>query len=147
MKKLILILFVLVPFLGNAQFFDYSASVETGYYKGTKIFQKQNSNMIYNSFSYPKLTFYTNFSFDICLLNKLNIENDIINHFTKNSHFMNFSPLTISYNTNINYNFQNVPLEIGWEHNCFHTIKSNKTQFTDFNSYHDKIFIKFTIKN
>ncbi len=71
MKKLVVILFVIVPFFGNAQFFDYSASLEGGYFQGNRIQSKNISSLAYPdqkqriSLFYPTYTFYNTLNFNL----------------------------------------------------------------------------------
>ncbi len=148
MKKLMFILFVMIPFFGNAQFFDYSASVETGYFTGNYSMTRQQSETSFYG-KHPAMSFYSDLNFNLHFFNKqINIKNNIETTFTKLNKGITFSPLISIYTTSVNYNFKNQPIKIGFKHGCTHTIEEQYFQRAkiNFNSTYNKVYIKLKIK-
>jgi hypothetical protein len=154
MKRLIVILFVMIPFIGNAQFFDYSASVETGYinsqrsikgyvqesYAGSNFYESTTLEMYH-----PKLSFYSDLQVGVHFFNRLiNFKTNILTTFSKDNG-INFTPLLTNYITNLYYD-PDLPIKIGWKHNCIHTIAPTYLNDKIYNSSYDQIYIKLTIK-
>lgn len=157
MKTLTFLLFVLIPFLGNAQTFDYSASVETGYYTGHHLMTQTQEKVLYGGHTvkshdslytvHPKLSFYSDLKIGLHFFDRrLNFETDIITTFSKNSRFLNFDPLLAIYKTNLYYDFQDLPLKAGWKHSCSHTIEPRIFERTSYNASYNKFYIKLKIK-
>ena len=159
MKKLVIILFVMIPLFGNAQFFDYSASIETGYYTGTRLMTQAKEyeiqcyyehNVISRDSIYtihPKMSFYSDLQFGLHFFDhRLNFKTDVITTFTKNSVPLNFTPLFAVYKTNLYYDFQNIPLKAGWKHSCSHTVENRVFERTNYNAAYNKFYIKLKIK-
>lgn len=144
MKKLIIILFFVLPLPGESQMIETSASIETGYYNGVKVMQSSD-RWLY--IEYPKLSFYSDIEIGLHGFDRR--VNFVVNSqtiFTDNTHFMNFTPLLVDYNTDLFYNPKQIPIKIGWKHRCVHTVKSRHFYYTTYNGSSNRIYVKLKIK-
>lgn len=142
MKTRLVLILLAAALATKAQLFDYTASIETGYFsRKAGVFYDEYNNVI---LQYSP--FYVNLSFTLSTFNLLHLsfENEIPFDKSK-SNVYTFKPFYSSYNARIYLTYKNI--EAGFFHNCTHPNINN----IDYNQWYfgeniNKIYIKLKIQ-
>jgi len=161
MKRLTLILTAITAITAmtcsaQAQTFDYSSSIEGGYYtgyrylRGNYVISEGTAYTVDPSVAmqnqHPSPSFYADLGVGLHFFDKrLNLDASVMTTFTSNSKVMNFDPLLASYTTDLYYDFTNLPIKVGWRHNCVHTVDNDRMDLT-YQAAFNNVYFELTIK-
>src|SRR6056297_2729869 len=161
MKRLTLILTAITAIIAmacsaQAQTFDYSSSIEGGYYTGYRYLRGNSIIMqrgqvtlaeeVAMQNQHPSTSFYSDIQVGVHFFDRrLNFDASVMTTFTSNSKVMNFDPLLASYTTDLYYDFTNLPIKVGWRHNCVHTVDNDRMNLT-YQAAFNNVYFELTIK-